>query len=141
MTDKDNDTGKEVDYVNNPPHYHTGQIECIEAMSLLFPKEEVKAYCKLNAFKYLWRALFKGNPEQDNEKAQWYLEKYLELAGIKKEKFSSSFSDRFAKSLDEGLVDGPDAVPDNLREFAAGIRNPILEAFGIKDSSYIKRKL
>ena len=63
--------------VNHPAHYNTGAFEVIDEMKLLFSKEEVKAFCKLNAYKYFRRAQFKGNPEQDNAKAEWYL-KYLE---------------------------------------------------------------
>ena len=63
--------------VNHPAHYNTGSFEVIDEMKLLFSKEEVKAFCKLNAYKYFRRAQFKGNPEQDNAKAEWYL-KYLE---------------------------------------------------------------
>ena len=35
-----------------------------------------------NAFKYLWRCKKKHDtPEEDVEKAVWYLQKYLELGG------------------------------------------------------------
>ena len=37
-------------------------------------------FCLLNAFKYLWRCNFK-NGSEDVEKAQWYIDKYLELEG------------------------------------------------------------
>ena len=38
-------------------------------------------FCKLNAFKYLWRAGTKaGSPEmEDLKKAKWYIEKSIEL--------------------------------------------------------------
>ena len=38
-----------------------------------FTKEEVVAFCKLNAFKYLWRSNHKGTHQQDIDKAEWYL--------------------------------------------------------------------
>lgn len=67
------------DNVNHPTHYTKGNIECIEAMQSAFGKEEVMTFCKLNAFKYLWRAENK-NGEEDIEKAHWYLSKYIELS-------------------------------------------------------------
>ena len=69
--------------VNHPSHY-SGKIECIEAMESAFSKEEVKAFCKLNAFKYIWRACKKGG-EQDIDKAAWYLNRYLSYNESKKE--------------------------------------------------------
>ena len=61
------------DNVNHPSHYKQGNIECIDAMRQQFTKEEVVAFCKLNAIKYLWRSNHKGTPQQDIDKANWYL--------------------------------------------------------------------
>ena len=61
------------DNVNHPSHYKQGSIECIDAMRQQFTKEEVVAFCKLNAFKYLWRSNHKGTHQQDIDKANWYL--------------------------------------------------------------------
>ena len=52
-------------------------IFCITDM--IFGKEKVLAFCELNAFKYQWRANFKGTDIQDKKKAEWYLNKYIEL--------------------------------------------------------------
>lgn len=65
--------------VNHPKHYNQGSIECIDAMIAAFGKEEVKSFCKLNAFKYIWRANYKNNAKEDLDKAVWYLTKALEL--------------------------------------------------------------
>lgn len=65
--------------VHHPKHYNQGNIECIDAMLSAFTTEEVMAFCKLNAFKYIWRADNKGK-EKDAEKAQWYINKYIELS-------------------------------------------------------------
>lgn len=67
--------------VNHPTHYNTGSIECIDAMQSAFGDEAVIQFCKLNAFKYVWRA---GNKEANTEvddlqKAQWYLSKAIQL--------------------------------------------------------------
>ena len=65
--------------VEHPKHYTNGSIECIDAMISAFGKEAVMIYCRINAFKYIWRSDFKGRVE-DIQKAAWYLRKYLELA-------------------------------------------------------------
>jgi len=61
------------DLVNKPRHYTQGTIECKDAMIAAFGQTNYKVFCKLNAFKYLWRSDHKGNPAQDIEKAQWYM--------------------------------------------------------------------
>lgn len=68
------------DNVNHPVHYTQGGIECIDAMISAFGEEEVKTYCKINAFKYIWRTDYKNGTE-DVKKAVWYLNKFLELEG------------------------------------------------------------
>lgn len=68
------------DNVNHPSHYTHGSIECIDAMVAAFGKKEVTNYCKINAFKYLWRADLKGKTLEDLKKAQWYLLKAIELS-------------------------------------------------------------
>jgi hypothetical protein len=55
-------------------------MECIDEMILLFGVEEVKSFCKLNAWKYRYRAAEK-NGEEDLRKSDWYLRKYKELCG------------------------------------------------------------
>lgn len=65
--------------VNHPAHYNNGKIECIVAMRLEFSDEEVAAFCKLNAFKYLWRKDDKGLPEQDKKKAEWYTDYFNKI--------------------------------------------------------------
>lgn len=70
---------EDADNVNHPQHY-TGGIECIDAMLQQFGKEQVKSFCLLNAFKYLFRCNKKHNtPIEDVKKAIWYLNKYIEI--------------------------------------------------------------
>lgn len=65
--------------VDHPSHYNReGGMECIDEMILLFGIEEVKIFCKLNAWKYRYRAADK-NGEEDLKKSDWYLNKYKEL--------------------------------------------------------------
>ena len=66
------------DMVNAPPHYTQGSIECIDAMQSAFGDTELEAYCKIEAFKYIWRCE-KKNGNEDIRKAIWYLQKYLKL--------------------------------------------------------------
>lgn len=62
-----------ADPVNSPGHYTTGNIECIDAMIQVFGEDAVRAYARINAFKYQWRAPYKGKTAEDYEKALWYL--------------------------------------------------------------------
>lgn len=66
-----------TDYVNKPPHYRSGDVECIQAIESALTPEEFKGYCKGNVIKYTWREQYKGK-DQDLEKAVWYLNRYLE---------------------------------------------------------------
>ena len=71
---------EQFDNVNKPKHYNRdGGMQCIEEMELIFGKEAVKTFCKLNAWKYRYRAADK-NGEEDLRKSDWYLKKYKELS-------------------------------------------------------------
>eukprot|EP01051_Picozoa_sp_SAG22_P006953 SAG22_NODE_473_length_10069_cov_17.183250_9_plen_58_part_00 len=39
-----------------PSHYTQGPIECIQAIESAYAPEEVAAFCRINAFKYIWRS-------------------------------------------------------------------------------------
>lgn len=67
------------DMVNKPPHYNIHAMECFDEMVTIFGARDVFTYCVLNAWKYRYRADAKGNPEQDNAKADWYIAKAKEL--------------------------------------------------------------
>lgn len=69
---------KRDDVVNHPGHYCTGKYECIDVMTEALGLEAVKNFCKCNAFKYLYRSNRKNGLE-DIKKAQWYLNKLIEL--------------------------------------------------------------
>lgn len=64
-----------MDNVNHPSHYNQGNIECIE---VLIDLGIAKDFCLGNALKYLWRHKQKNGLE-DLKKAQWYLNKLIEL--------------------------------------------------------------
>ena len=66
--------------VDHPQHYNRkGAMECIEEMRLIFGDYETAIFCKLNAYKYRYRAGSKGNAEEDLRKSDWYIKKYKEL--------------------------------------------------------------
>ena len=67
--------------VNHPAHYNENySIECIDAMVETQGIDAVMAFCICNAFKYLWRHRAK-NGFEDVKKANWYLNKAVELEG------------------------------------------------------------
>ena len=66
-----------VDLVNNPQHYNTGNIECIEAIAESMSNEQFRGYLKGNCMKYLWRYDYKGKAAEDLQKAGWYLNKLI----------------------------------------------------------------
>jgi len=70
---------KTYDTVNNPVHYNTGNIECIDAMEAMLSKEEFIGYLRGNSFKYRWRMRHKGRAVQDLQKSQWYENKLLSI--------------------------------------------------------------
>lgn len=62
------------------PTYYTKGVECIDVMIQQFGVEQVKSYCIINAFKYIFRCTNKHDSAVDDvKKAMWYLNKYLEL--------------------------------------------------------------
>lgn len=70
-----------VDMVNKPTHYNSGKIECIEALdSATVNLQGIEAVCTANVIKYMWRWKQKNGTE-DLKKAQWYLNKLIELQG------------------------------------------------------------
>lgn len=68
-----------ADLVNQPPHYKAGDVECIEAIEAALG-EGYKYYLQGSIIKYIWRYEHKGNPEQDLRKADWYLERLIDIA-------------------------------------------------------------
>jgi len=70
------------EYVNHPSHYkEEGRMECIDEMLALFGKSDVETFCRLSAYKYLYRAGSKPGEEaaKDKAKARWYLDKAEEV--------------------------------------------------------------
>lgn len=64
------------DMVNHPPHYNQHGVECIDAIKAT-TGDHFSDYLKGNIMKYLWRYNYKGKPEEDLQKAKWYLNRLI----------------------------------------------------------------
>ena len=69
------------DSVNNPSHYASGSIECIDAMESMLSRDEFIGYLRGNIFKYQWRYKHKNGLE-DLKKAEWYQRKLLSVESL-----------------------------------------------------------
>jgi len=77
MSLEERQRAKERDNVNNPAHYGTGSIECIEYIKDFLTDEELIGYYRGNVAKYLHRWRYKNGLE-DLKKARWYLEALIQ---------------------------------------------------------------
>ena len=76
--ERDIELEKERDMINNPTHYNTGEIECIDALDSMLTSEEFIGYLRGNSLKYRWRFRYKNGTE-DLKKAEWYLSRYVQF--------------------------------------------------------------
>ena len=76
MADKEKDMEK-PDMVNSPIHYNKAGIETIDALEAMLVNG-FDYYLQGNIVKYLWRYRYKNGIE-DLKKAQWYLNKLIEV--------------------------------------------------------------
>jgi hypothetical protein len=67
------------DFVNHPKHYNQNNMQTIDYLQAYLSKEEFKGLLKANVIKYLSRSLVKGTEKLDYEKAQYYLNRLVEL--------------------------------------------------------------
>ena len=74
---EENSTTPIANNVNHPSHYQ-GKHECIDEMIAMFGVEAVKSFCRCNVYKYRYRA-DKKNGQEDLDKADWYMDKLMEL--------------------------------------------------------------
>jgi len=65
------------DNVNAPQHYLHGKKETIYEISDCMTSDEFHGYLKGNILKYVSRYKFKGEPLEDLQKAQWYLNRLI----------------------------------------------------------------
>jgi hypothetical protein len=72
-----NVANKIKDNVNNPSHYNSGSVECIDAIEAMLTTDEYIGYLRGNSMKYRWRMRYKGKPIEDLQKAEWYENRLL----------------------------------------------------------------
>ena len=65
------------DNVVRPAHYLHGKKETIEVIRDCMTSDEFHGYLKGNILKYVSRYKFKGEPLEDLQKAQWYLNRLI----------------------------------------------------------------
>jgi|TARA_R110000765_G_scaffold199745_1_gene305334 hypothetical protein len=65
------------DMVNSPVHYNKAGVETIDALEAMLV-DGFDYYLQGNIVKYLWRFRYKNGVE-DLKKAQWYLNKLIEV--------------------------------------------------------------
>jgi len=65
------------DNVHSPAHYKYGKKETIEVIRDCMTEDEYHGYLKGNVLKYVARYKFKGEPLEDLQKAQWYLNRLI----------------------------------------------------------------
>jgi hypothetical protein len=80
------------DMVNHPPHYNQHGVECIDAIKAT-TGDNFKDYLKGNIMKYLWRFNYKGKPEEDLQKAKWYLDKLISEVAVGRYKSTPDVQD------------------------------------------------
>lgn len=73
------------DVVKEPSHYKQHAFQMIDEMIIMFGVEATIQYCRMNAWKYRTRAPYKGNLEQDNAKADNYLDMAYNVMQIRQE--------------------------------------------------------
>lgn len=69
-----------TDPINRPPHYTAGPIESIDIIeqTVAHAPSPVLGGLQWQVLKYMLRLWLKGNPLQDAQKAQWYLDRLIQ---------------------------------------------------------------
>jgi hypothetical protein len=68
-----------TDLVNHPAHYTAGTVEAIDVIegAVQAGPSPMSGYLQGQVLKYVLRMWLKGNPLQDAQKAQWYLNRLI----------------------------------------------------------------
>ena len=69
--------------ITAPVHYHKNGIDVIGFAELQFDDAELRGFYRINVLKYTTRFDKKGSPVEDLKKAQFYLNKLIELEELK----------------------------------------------------------
>ena len=67
----------DTDYVNKPPHYNKGGVECIDYIKQQLG-DNFKYYLEGSMLKYNHRFKYKGKAVEDLEKSEFYLKLLLQ---------------------------------------------------------------
>lgn len=78
--------------VSCPSHDNQGGLETINIIKMLLTHEEYCGYLKGSFLKYRERASYKGNTQQDYEKAKWYFDELMKVGSLSSVCF---YSDNF----------------------------------------------
>lgn len=76
-----------TDMVNHPPHYQTHDepgvpdVECIDAIHAQLGREGFIAFLRGQVARYNWRVGRKDARPHEAKKAQWYMNKLVEVLG------------------------------------------------------------
>ena len=109
--------------IQHPDHYNTDSFECIDVMEEVFGIEAVQTFCKLNAFKYLWRS-DKKNGIEDIDKAAWYLNRLQSLEAAYEDDpdiDDDDDDDTEADTIGESLVEMFGNIGEALRKAIASV--------------------
>lgn len=68
----------EADPINQPAHYTSGKVECIDAIEAALGREGFVAFLRGQVIKYQWRLVLKDAAAQDAGKARWYANRLVE---------------------------------------------------------------
>jgi len=71
------------DPVNRPDHYTVGGHEAIAIIRAKLTPEEYRGYLKGNMMKYLMRANYKGEHDNDCAKTNWYGEELMDALKVR----------------------------------------------------------
>ena len=79
ISKEDYDLIENLDNINKPTHYHSGNIDVIKFSEENFSKEEQKGFHRINAIKYITRYDKEGSALSDLNKAKFYIDKLIEM--------------------------------------------------------------
>ena len=69
-----------MEQANNPSHYKSDfGLECWDAMEIIFGRKKLRTFCRMNAFKYIWRLGKKDPVDVELKKVANYQRKAEEL--------------------------------------------------------------
>ena len=68
-----------MDEITKPKHYTQGSVEYLDAIDSMIEESSQINFYRSQIVKYMWRLRDKGAPLQDAKKAQFYLDRLIEM--------------------------------------------------------------